>query len=61
MSAVRVVSFKVDEDLLDLMERVAKRKGITKSELIRRAIKKYLFENKEERKVVATRKIKIYL
>jgi metal-responsive CopG/Arc/MetJ family transcriptional regulator len=58
---MRVVSFKVEEDLLDLMERVARRKGITKSELIRQAVKKYLLDNEEERRVIATRKIKIYL
>lgn len=58
---VKVVSFKVEEDLLDLMERVARRKGITKSELIRQAVKKYLLDNEDERKVIATRKIKIYL
>jgi len=58
---MRVVSFKVDEDLLDLMERVARKKGITKSELIRQAVKKYLLDNEEERRVIATRKIKIYL
>ncbi len=58
---MRVVSFKVEEDLLDLMERVARRKGITKSELIRLAVKKYLYDNEEERRVIATRKIKIYL
>ena len=58
---MKVVSFKVEEDLLDLMERTARRKGITKSELIRQAVKKYLLVNEEERRVIATRKIKIYL
>ncbi len=58
---MRVVSFKVEEDLLDLMERVARRKGITKSELIRQAVMKYLLDNEEERRVIATRKVKIYL
>ncbi len=59
--SMRVVSFKVEEDLLDLMERVARRKGITKSELIRQAVMKYLLDNEEERRVIATRKVKIYL
>ncbi len=58
---MRVVSFKVEEDLLDLMERVARKKGITKSELIRQAIKKYIFANEEDQKVVVTRKMRIYL
>ena len=43
------------------MERVARSKGISKSELIRRTVKKYLLDNEEERRVIATRKIKIYL
>ena len=58
---MRVVSFKVDEDMLDLMERVARREGISKSELIRRALAKYLLEDGKERRVIVTRKIKVYL
>ena len=58
---MRVASFKVEEDLLDLMERVARRKGISKSEFIRQAVKKYLLDDEERRRVIATRKIKIYL
>ena len=58
---MRVVSFKVEEDLLDLLERMARKKGVSKSELIRQAIKKYLLDNEEERRVIATRKVRIYL
>ena len=58
---MRVVSFKVEEDLLDLLERTARKRGVSKSELIRQAIKKYLLDNEEERRVIATRKVRIYL
>ena len=56
---MRVVSFKVDEDLLEMLEEIAKRKGMSKSELIRTAIRSYLMESKEKKPFV-TRRIKIY-
>jgi len=58
---MRVVSFKVDEDLLWLAQERARREGITFSELMRRALKFYLYHNPSERRIIATRKIKIYL
>ncbi len=56
---MRVVSFKVDEDLLEMLEEIAKRKGMSKSELIRTAIRLYLMES-NERKPFVTRRIRIY-
>ncbi len=61
MMPVRVVSFKIEADLLDLIERIAREKGMTKSELIRQAIKKYIFEDKENQRIIVTRRMRIYL
>ena len=58
MIAVRVVSFKVDEELLDLLENYARQRGVPKSEIIRRAIRAYLV-TVDDRPFV-TRRIKIY-
>jgi len=55
---VRVVSFKVDEELLDLLENYARQRGVPKSEIIRRAIRAYLV-TVDDRPFV-TRRIKIY-
>ncbi|WP_460126155.1 ribbon-helix-helix protein, CopG family [Stetteria hydrogenophila] len=61
VNAMKVVSFKVEDDLFEMLERIARSRGVTKSELIRRAVRKYILENGEERRIIATRKIKIYL
>jgi len=55
---MRVVSFKIEEELLDLLERYAILKNMSKSEVIRRAIKRYISENFES--PVITRRIKVY-
>ncbi len=55
---MRVVSFKVDEDLLRMMEEYAREAGIPKSELIRRAIRKYITETK--RRPYISRRIRVY-
>lgn len=58
MITVRVVSFKVEEELLDILEQYAERKRISKSELIRRALRSYIREN-EERPYI-TRRVRVY-
>jgi len=58
---MRVISFKADEILAGLLEREARLQGVSKSEIIRRALRKYLLENGEERRVIATRKVRIIL
>ena len=55
---MRVVSFKVEEELLDILEQYAERKRISKSELIRRALRSYIREN-EERPYI-TRRVRVY-
>lgn len=55
---MRVVSFKVEEDLLEILEEYARKKKISKSELIRRALRNFINEN-EERPYI-TRRIRVY-
>ena len=39
---LRPVTIKLEESLVEQLDNIAMRKGITRSELIRRAIKKYI-------------------
>ena len=39
---MRVVTFKLEEDLLEKLDSVARLKGVTRSEVIRKAIELYL-------------------
>ncbi len=39
---MRVVTFKADEELLERLETFARLKGVTRSEVIRKAIELYL-------------------
>ncbi len=55
---MRVVSFKVEEELLEMLEEYARKKNTTKSELIRRAIRQYIMNTTN--KPFITRRIKIY-
>ncbi len=55
---MRVVSFKIEEELLELLERYAVLKNMSKSEVIRRAIKRYISDGFEA--PVITRRIKVY-
>ena len=55
---MRVVSFKADEELIEMLENYARRKGMSKSEIIRRAIRAYLV-TVDDRPFV-TRRIKIW-
>jgi len=56
---MRVVSFKLDEDLLEALEWAAREKGVPKSELIRRAIKHYLQQHMRKRPYM-TKRIRVY-
>ena len=55
---MRVVSFKVEEELLDILEQYAERKRISKSELIRRALRNYIREHEE--KPYITRRVRVF-
>jgi len=54
---VKVVTFKIEEELLDKIDQFALEKNMTRSEVIRRALKTYL--ERETRKIV-TRRLRIY-
>jgi hypothetical protein len=58
---LKVVSFKIDEDLLWLALKKAEKEGISFSELMRRALKFYIDNYPPGKRVIATRKIKVYL
>jgi metal-responsive CopG/Arc/MetJ family transcriptional regulator len=53
-----VISFKVDKELAETIEKYIKEKNITKSELIRKALEMYL--NKNHKKPFKTKRITIY-
>ena len=55
---MRVVSFKLDEETIELLETLAEKRGVTKSEIIRRAIREYL--KVHDNKPVVTKRITIY-
>ncbi len=56
---MRVVSFKVDDELLWLLEELARKKRTSKSELIRAALRAYMVGEAERRPVI-TKRIRIY-
>ena len=55
---MRVVSFKIDEDLLRLLEEYSRKKNVTKSEVIRQALRQYI-QNQVERPYI-TRRVRVY-
>ena len=55
---MRVVSFKIDDDLLIMLEKYARKKNVPKSEVIRRAIRQYIQSHAE--KPYITRRIRVY-
>ena len=57
---MRVVSFKLDDELLTVLEEVARRKNITKSEVIRRALRRYIDELDRDKKPFVTRRMIVF-
>ena len=57
---MKVVSFKVEEELLDIIEQYALKKRVSKSELIRRALRNYVAELRHGDKPYITRRVKVY-
>jgi metal-responsive CopG/Arc/MetJ family transcriptional regulator len=53
-------SFKVDVETLEELDRIAKARNMSKSELIRRAITWYLWYVKSSQKPTETKRMKIY-
>ncbi len=56
---MRVVSFKIEDELLELLEEYAKKRRMTKSEVIRRAIEAYISDKPQIRPYIG-RRLKIY-
>ncbi|AMD31285.1 ribbon-helix-helix protein, CopG family [Acidilobus sp. 7A] len=55
---MRVLSFKLEDDLLELLEEYSRKRGIPKSEVIRRALKQYI--NAERDRPYVGKYVKIY-
>jgi metal-responsive CopG/Arc/MetJ family transcriptional regulator len=55
--SVKVVSFKIEEDLLELLEEYSKKRNTTKSEIIRRALRNYIMRDSSS--PFETKRIKI--
>ena len=55
---MRVVTFKVGEDLLERLDSLARLKGVPRSELIRRAIELYL-RMEEKRQTIQPRIVRL--
>ncbi len=56
--AMRVVTFKLDESILEKLDRYARRTGRSRSEIIRRALEMLL--SNEEPMVARTYRVRIY-
>lgn len=57
---VRVISFKIDEDLLEELNRYARERGVSRSSVLRAALRLYLDRVKGRRKPFVTKRIIIY-
>ncbi len=56
---MRVVTFKVDEDLLERLDSFARLKGVPRSEVIRRAIELYL-RLEDRKQTIQPKVVKLY-
>jgi len=54
-------SFKVDPETLEELNQVAKTTGVERSELIRRAVRWYLWYIRSSQKPTETKRMKIYI
>jgi len=58
---MKVVTFKIEEDLLERLDEYAELTGESRSEVIRRALEMLLFgAGGEKVKTIARRKVKVY-
>ena len=55
---MRVVSFKLEENLYEILQEQAWKRKLTKSELIRRALRQYIQQSEE--KPYITRRLRVY-
>lgn len=59
MPVMRVVTFKVDEELLERLDSYARLKGVPRSEVIRKAIELYL-RLEERKQAIQPRIVRLY-
>lgn len=59
MGQTRVVTFKIDEELLERVDRVAASEGLTRSGLIRKALIQYLRDKGEHYLPIRVRRVRI--
>ena len=57
---MRVMSFKMDEELAEIIENYAAARGISKSELIRRAVREYIASRRGNDRPYITRRVKVF-
>jgi len=58
---MRVVTFKIEEDLLELIDQYAELRGETRSEVIRKALLELLREEREKNRRAKSKKVKIVI
>ncbi len=58
---MRVVTFKIEEDLLELIDQYAELRGETRSEVIRKALLELLREEREKIRRAKSKKVKIVI
>ncbi|MEN2999710.1 MAG: ribbon-helix-helix protein, CopG family [Acidilobaceae archaeon] len=56
---MRVVSFKAEDELLEMLEELSRRKNMAKSEIIRRALRNYISKTVEAERPVETKRMRI--
>jgi len=54
---VRVVTFKIEEDVLELVDKIAIEKGLYRSEVIREAVKEFIRRKLLEKESVPVAKV----
>jgi len=60
---LKVISVKLDEETIELLDRYAEKKGLTRSEVIREAIRRIINNSREDSRpnsMIAYKTVKIY-
>jgi len=60
---LKVISVKLDEETIELLDRYAEMKGLTRSEVIREAIRRVINSSREDSRpnsMIAYKTVKIY-
>jgi metal-responsive CopG/Arc/MetJ family transcriptional regulator len=60
---LKVISVKLDEETIELLDKYAERNGMTRSEVIREAIRRIINSSREDtrpKSIIAYKTVKIY-